>query len=744
MTRNQFISSLPKNLFAGFVVSLIALPLGLSLAVASGMPATAGIVSAVVGGVVVALLGGSYVTISGPGYSLVVVLLTAVTTLGGGDLFLGYTHTLAAITIAGVLITLLGVLRMGKLAEFFPASAIEGMLAAIGLSLLVKQFPIMLGLEAGSGNPLIKLFKLPLVVTEFVQSAPESASTLAAGLLGIVSLVILLFNSSIRNRYYQQIPSPMWVILLAVGYSYYCQLRGIESPIRPDLFIQLPDSVESMIYHPNFDLINSWGLWSVAITIAVIGSVESLLSIKAVDNLDPQRRRSNANKDLRALGVATAISGFLGGLNVVTVISRSSVNVTQQANNRSSNFFHGVFLLLFILFFSKLLNRVPLSALAAILVYTGYKLAHPLKLVAAAKVGKEQLLILVATSLITLSTNIITGIFLGTLITLLSHFVITKRPLLFLLHLFQPNVLAFKEKDTDSYYVSVKYFCSFLNLFKLKSKLDAIGATKTVVIDFSLCEFVDHSAMQTVENYIASFEKKGGTVSTIGLDLHGASSSHPFAVRNLATENTLGSIEKLFSRRQENLSKMSKEYGWEYCAKNQPIDPSLCQFLFFETKPIVQVYNTLIDPVSNGVVQDIVFNEGEFIARESARVTALTIKLESSIPSFVLDKEGLLDRLNAIAGFGDLTVEGHNYFNRKFHLSGSQPDKIRGLFNKELIFLIESRPIYLIESSGSELLILKKDRLLSPTEVKALVYFGRELIETLACNSISSNREISN
>jgi hypothetical protein len=170
--------------------------------------------------------------------------------------------------------------------------------------------------------------------------------------------------------------------------------------------------------------------------------------------------------------------------------------------------------------------------------------------------------------------------------------------------------LRLRRKDTDSYYVSVKYFCSFLNLFKLKSKLDAIGATKTVVIDFSLCEFVDHSAMQTVENYIASFEKKGGTVSTIGLDLHGASSSHPFAVRNLATENTLGSIEKLFSRRQENLSKMSKEYGWEYCAKNQPIDPSLYQFLFFETKPIVQVYNTLVDPISNGVVQDIVFNEG--------------------------------------------------------------------------------------------------------------------------------------
>lgn len=741
--KNKFIQGLPKNSFAGFVVSLIALPLGLSLALASGMPASAGIVSAIAGGVVVALFGGSYVTISGPGYSLVVVLLSAVTTLGEGDLILGYRYALSAIVIAGVLTTLLGFLKMGKLAEFFPASAIEGMLAAIGLSLLIKQFPVMLGLDPQEGNALVKLTKLPLVAYEFIQNT-GSPSILFAGILGIISLLVLLLNSSIRNRYYQQIPAPMWVLLLSIGLSYFFEYTGKPHPIDPSLFITLPASLESMIYYPNFDRIGSWPVWSTAITIALIGSVESLLSIKAVDNLDPQRRRSNTNKDLKALGLATAISGFFGGLNVVTVISRSSVNVTQQATNRSSNFFHALFLLLFIVFFKDTLNRVPLSALAAILVYTGYKLAHPLKLVAAAKIGKEQLVILISTSLITLSTNIITGIFLGTLITLISHIVITRKPLLFLGHALKPNVLAFKEKDTDSYYVSVKYFCSFLNFYKLKAKLEAIGATKTIVIDFSLCKFVDHSALQGVENYIESFEKKGGTVSTVGLDLHGAKSTHPFAIRNLTTENTLDSIQNFFTRRQRNLSQMAEECHWAFSAAKATIDTSLDSFVYFETKRVVQRYNELVDSKSNGIVQDIVFNEGEFIARESVKVTALVIKLSQEIPAFVLDKEGFLDKLSAFAGFGDLTIEGHKAFNRRFHLSGPQPERIRQFFTEDLIFFIESQPVYLIESSGDQLLILKKERLLSPTEIKALIYFGRELLDFIPCNSISSNPETLN
>ena len=297
--KNKFIQGLPKNSFAGFVVSLIALPLGLSLALASGMPASAGIVSAIAGGVVVALFGGSYVTISGPGYSLVVVLLTAVTTLGEGDLILGYRYTLSAIVIAGMLTTLLGFLKMGKLAEFFPASAIEGMLAAIGLSLLIKQFPVMLGIDPQEGNALVKLTKLPLVAYEFIQNT-GSPSILFAGMLGVISLLVLLLNSSIRNRYYQQIPAPMWVLLLSIGLSYFFEYTGKPHPIDLSLFITLPASLESMIYYPNFDRIGSWPVWSTAITIALIGSVESLLSIKAVDNLDPQRRRSNTNKDLKS------------------------------------------------------------------------------------------------------------------------------------------------------------------------------------------------------------------------------------------------------------------------------------------------------------------------------------------------------------------------------------------------------------------------------------------------------------
>ena len=284
MTKSTFVGSLHKNIFAGFVVSLIALPLGLSLAIASGMPPSAGIVSAIVGGVVTALLGGSYVTIAGPGYSLVVVVLSAVTTLAGTDYYQGYLLTLSAIVLAGVLMFLLGMLRMGGLAAFFPSSAIEGMMAAIGLSLIAKQFHVMLGLATLKKSSLDLLIEIPAQLWLFLTTATSDTGLLIAGWLGIVSLLILLFNSYIRNSFYQRIPAPMWVLLIAIALSYYYEWTSKSSPIPSDGFIALPNSVEQLVVFPDFSF--SWPIVSVALTIAFVGSIESLLSIKAVDKLD--------------------------------------------------------------------------------------------------------------------------------------------------------------------------------------------------------------------------------------------------------------------------------------------------------------------------------------------------------------------------------------------------------------------------------------------------------------------------
>ena len=210
-----FLKELPQNVFAGFVVSLVALPLALGLAIASEAPPLAGIISAVVGGVVVAVFGGSHITISGPGNGLVIVLLAAITSLGGGDLYLGYLFTLAAIILSGGLLFLFGALRLGAMSEFFPASALQGMLAAIGVGILAKQFHVMLGLTSVSGDTIEQLMRIPDSLLLLLGFHPF------AGIIGVISILFLFFYSRIRNPYFHLIPAPMWVVLGSIGVGYY-------------------------------------------------------------------------------------------------------------------------------------------------------------------------------------------------------------------------------------------------------------------------------------------------------------------------------------------------------------------------------------------------------------------------------------------------------------------------------------------------------------------------------------------
>ena len=467
-TFKTFLGQIPKNLFSGFVVSLIALPLGLGLALASGAPPISGVIAAIVGGIVVALLGGSNVTITGPGNGLVVVILAAITTLGNGDMYQGYLFTLAAIVLSGIIMILLGFLRLGSLGDFFPASAIQGMLAAIGIGIFAKQFHVMLGNLDAKGSIVELLLQIPEGIYHFVQT--DNTSIFYAGLIGVLSLLIMTFYSKIRNRYFQLVPAPMWIVVISVGMYYYFEMFSpVHYPIEKELLIELPNDILSNFAFPDFGMLSELSFINAVISITLIASIESLLSIKAVDKLDPLKRRSNVNKDIRALGIATVISGFLGGLNVVTVIARSSVNVHNKGSNRSANFFHAGFLLLFVLLFASELRKIPLPALAAILVYTGYKLASPENLQKVFRIGSEQLIIFLVTLSVTITTSLITGILVGIIITLIIHIIINKNVMLFLKNVLKPNVLMFTEDG--KYYVSVKNFSSFLNYTKLKSKL---------------------------------------------------------------------------------------------------------------------------------------------------------------------------------------------------------------------------------------------------------------------------------
>lgn len=719
-----FIKALPQNMFSGLVVSLIALPLGLGLAMASEAPPIAGVITAIIGGIVVSILGGSYVTISGPGNGLVGVVLVAITTLG-------LSATYAAIICSGIILIILGFLRLGKLADYFPSSAIQGMLAAIGLIILGKQFHIMMGNKIVRANGIEYLIEIPNTI--FTVMNFQDKSLIYAALAGVLSLGIMVFYSKIRNKYLQLIPAPMWIVIISVGFSYYYELiLKMPNPISSNYMIPAIPNIQEILTDiptPNFEMVGTLPFWSSVIALTLIASIESLLSIKAVDKLDVQKRRSNVNKDIKALGLATVFSGFLGGLNVVTVIARSSVNVNNGGSNRSSNLFHALFLVVFILLFSTELTRIPLTALMAILVYTGYKLASPDVVRRIFTIGKEQLIIFFATLFVTLKVGLISGIVAGLIATFIIHIVVTKSLSLFIKNILKPNVLMFKEED-GSYFVSVKHFCSFLNFNMLKSKLEAIPEQSDVIVDFSLCGFVDHSVMENVHDYQELFHKKGGNIGVIGLEILGTKSEHPFALRRLLPLQNIISDNK--TKRQKNLELIADDFELTYKPLKSRKVEFLENFIYFKTKKIEHIFNQLSAKKDPCRLFDITFSEGEFIAKEVVRSTMLFIKTSKTLPAFTLDREGLLERLYVLAGYKDIDIKNHADFSKRFYLRGENTESIRTLFTDELVRFFESNAYYHIESSKSGVLIFSKERVASIKEIKALLDFGIRLNKILS------------
>ena len=714
-----FIKSLPKNMFSGLVVSLIALPLGLGLAMASEAPPIAGVITAIVGGIIVSILGGSFVTISGPGNGLVGVVLIAITTLG-------LTATYAAIICSGIILVILGFLRLGKLADYFPSSAIQGMLAAIGLIILGKQFHIMLGNKITREDGIDYLLEIPNTLITVVNY--QDKGLIYAAITGVISLAIMVFYSKIRNKYLQLIPAPMWIVIVSVGFSYYYEfILKTPNPISAAYMIPSIPNIQEIITDvpsPNFDMMGTLSFWSSVVALTLIASIESLLSIKAVDKLDVFKRRSNVNKDIKALGLATVVSGFLGGLNVVTVIARSSVNVNNGGSNRSSNLFHALFLVLFIVLFSTELTRIPLTALMAILVYTGYKLASPDVVRRIFTIGKEQLIIFFATLLVTLKVGLITGIVAGLIATFVIHIVVTKSLSLFVKNILKPNVLMFKEEN-GGYFISVKHFCSFLNFNMLKNKLEAIPEESDVILDFSLCGFVDHSVMENVHDYQELFHKKGGNIGVIGLDILGTKSEHPFALRRMLPIQNIITNNK--TKRQNNLEQVANDFGLRFDPLKHRTGTFLENFIYFKTKKVEHVFNQLSAKDSPCHLFDVTFSEGEFIAKEVIRSTMLHIKTSSNVPVFILDREGLLERLYALTGYKDIDIKNHADFSKRFYLRGENESEIRSLFNDELVLFFESNAYYHIESSKDGLLVFSKERMASIKEIKALLDFGLRL-----------------
>ncbi len=529
------------DLLSGFIISLIALPLCLGIAMASGVPPMAGIIAGVVGGLLLSLSSGSHLTINGPAAGLAVIVLMSIEgfkkiapeglTPDQIEMF-AYQCTLAVGVGCGVIQILFGLIKAGVLSNFFPSSVVHGMLAAIGIMIFAKQFHTALGVKP-QGKDMLE------VITEIPHSIINMNPDVA--IIAALSFIILIGLPLIKNKYVKMIPAPLLVILIAIPLGHYFDLEhehkylflnGHEYLLGPKFLVTLPSNILDGIIMPRFDyLFTSFG-FQMMITYALVASLESLLTAAAIDKLDPFKRQSNFNRELFAKGSGNILSSMLGGLPIIAEVVRSSANVNNGAKTRWANFFHGGFLLVFILFLSQVIHQIPLAALAAMLMVTGYRLASPKEFIKTLKIGKEQLFIFISTIVATLATDLLIGIAVGILFKMIIH-IINGVPFK---SIFKPFLTINVSADQNLYTIDVAHSAVFSNYIGMKKQLEKLPPGKNVLVDFTGVKLIDHTVMEQINQMARRYEEDGGEFEIIGLENHTALSKHPFATRKFSNK----------------------------------------------------------------------------------------------------------------------------------------------------------------------------------------------------------------
>ncbi|WP_366186872.1 SulP family inorganic anion transporter [Flavobacterium ovatum] len=508
-----------SDVISGFIVFLLALPLSLGIAKASEFPPIMGLITAMIGGLLVSFIMGSRLTIKGPAAGLIVIVAGAVGEFGNGNPELGWHLALGAMVVAGFVQVLFGVFKLGKLADFFPLSAIHGMLAAIGIMIIAKQIPILL-----NDNPALAKGKGPL---ELLANIPNFIANFdpKASIIGVVSLTIMLGWPRIKNSTIKMIPAPLVVLLFAIPCELYMHFKETEPAYA---LVKIGSLADSINFNASFAGFSQTGLFiKYVIMFALVGSLESLLTVKAIDLLDPFKRKSNMNKDLIAVGFGNVLAAFMGGLPMISEVARSSSNVNNGGVTRWANFFHGLFIFLFVLLAAPILELIPNAALAAMLIAVGVKLAHPKEFIHTFNIGKEQLAIFLVTIFFTLFEDLLVGIAAGIVLKMVIH-VINGTPISSFFK--APTLVSF---EGDNYLVEIDKAAIFTNFLGIKRKLDAIPSGFNVVIDLKNTKLVDHSVMENLEHFKHDYESNGGTVKIIGLEKHKPLSDHDLAGRKL-------------------------------------------------------------------------------------------------------------------------------------------------------------------------------------------------------------------
>jgi MFS superfamily sulfate permease-like transporter len=521
-----FIRYLRNDAVSGLLVFLIALPLCVGISLASGFPPLAGIFTAIAGAVITTCISNSELTIKGPAAGMIVIVLGCVEDFGGGGPWTAspaqiaaYKAALAVGVAAAVFQIFFGLFRAGILGEFFPGTVVHGMLAAIGVIIMSKQIPVALGISGAKGGPFALLRQIP----DFIRNANP-----AIAMIGITSLLIMFLWPLVRSRVavLKSIPAHLIVLIVSVPLGMYLNLTTAheytifskEFKLGEQYLVEMPREVFGMFKMmtlPDFTVLTQFKAWFWIFMFFIIGSLESLLSAKAVDLLDPWKRKTNMNRDVLAVGVANLCASMVGGLPMISEIVRSKSNIDNGARTRFANMWHGIFLLLCVGLIPTVLHRIPLAALAAMLVYTGTRLAHPNEFRNVYRVGKEQLLLFVVTLIVVLATDLLIGVAAGIALKMLVH-LSNGVPL----RSFFKAYVHVEDVDEHTSRIIAKESAIFSNWIPFKRQIEEIGLVqkRNLILDLSGATLVDASVMENLQELSSDFNQAGLRLELKGLD----------------------------------------------------------------------------------------------------------------------------------------------------------------------------------------------------------------------------------
>jgi MFS superfamily sulfate permease-like transporter len=485
-------ANLKSDFASGLVVFLVALPLCLGIAMASGAPLFSGIISGIIGGIVVGYLSTSHISVSGPAAGLTAIVLTAITDLGAFDIFL------TAVFIAGLIQLILGFIKAGSISNYFPTNVIEGMLAGIGIIIVLKQLPHAFGydsdfegdqsfLQLDGSDTFSSLFK----IFDYIQ--------MGSVVITLVSMAILIsWNKVPFLQKLKLIPGALIAVALGVILNEIFIGMGSTLAIGKEHLVSLPvpssfEEFKSIIVTPNFSGVSNPKVWVIALTIAIVASIETLLSIEAADRMDVQKRYTDTNVELKAQGIGNMVSSLLGGLPLTSVIVRSSANSGAGAKSKMSTIIHGILLLVSVLVIPVILNKIPLATLAAILILVGYKLAKPATFKHFWEKGKYQFVPFIATLLAVVFLDLLKGVALGIIISVI--FVLKgnlKRA-----YYFRKEEYA----DGDVIHIDLAQEVSFLNKAAIKQTLNNIPENSKVIIDAKDTVYIAHDILDLIHEF---------------------------------------------------------------------------------------------------------------------------------------------------------------------------------------------------------------------------------------------------